>query len=331
MQHRASLTTEYFGRVGDRYATRYNLHNRKGDIVSVTDYGVHLTRWLTRDRLGKPTSVVIGFDDAAAYARCSYYPGATVGRYANFIAHGEFKLAGIRHKLTQNYREHHLHGGYNGFDKQFWEVVDSDSNAPAVTFHYRSLHGEEGYPGNLDVFVRFKLDDDNTLTIEYKATTDLPTLVNLTNHSYFNLAGNRMIPITEHRLMIDADYYTPITEKIPTGALANVGGTPYDFRSLRPIGGFLREVGGYNHNYVLRKNRYDPISLAAVLEDLSSGIRLETYTTKPGLQLYTGNGGVCLETQYFPNSPNEEKFPSPVLRPNEQYEHMTKYRLSAIN
>jgi aldose 1-epimerase len=310
----------------------YTLRNNRGFEVSVTSYGGAITSLKT------PGDIVLGFETLDEYVRNPRYFGALIGRHANRIARGRFSLNGVEYQLPCNNGANHLHGGFNGFDKRDWTVREDDN-----TLHltYFSKDGEEGYPGNLSAFVDYTLRD-NELRIDYRATTDRDTIVNLTNHSYFNLRGAGTI--LDHELTLNADHFTPVSEDlIPTGEIKSVEGTPWDFRKAKAIGAELDDVpGGYDHNFVLRD--WDAtLRLAARLYEPTSGRALEILTTEPGIQFYSGNfldgsfigkngiayekyTGLCLEPQHFPDAPNHPNFPSTVLRSGEEYRHQTIYR-----
>jgi aldose 1-epimerase len=328
----------------------YTLSNRKGMTAKVTDYGAILTELWVPDRNGKPGNVVLGFDNLDRYVKGHPFFGATTGRVANRIAKGRFTLDGKEYTLAVNNGPNHLHGGVEGFDKKVWKSrpLRGLSREAAVEFTYVSPDGEEGYPGTLTTTVVYTLTDDNELRIDYTASTDKATIVNLTNHSYFNLgeSGN----ILDHVLVINADRYTATDATlIPTGELAPVNGTGLDFSEPRRIGDRLADymsfAKGYDHNFVLRGGGKS-LSLAARVQEPKSGRVMEVWTTEPGVQLYCGNhldgsltgvGGVvykqhsgfCLETQHFPDSINKQAFPSVVLRPEQTYRTTTSHRFSA--
>jgi len=289
---------------------------------------------------------VLGFDSLSGYLTPPPYFGATIGRYGNRIAGAHFTLDGHSYRLAANNGPNHLHGGLKGFDKVVWTADSVDPTNPRLTLQYLSKDGEEGYPGNLSTTVTFTLSDANELTIDYTATTDKATPVNLTNHSYFNLTGDASRTILDHSLQIDADRYTPVDSTlIPTGELAPVKGTPFDFTTPHKIGERIASVpGGYDHNFVLNKGGRDGARVA-LLSDPLSGRSLAVYTTEPGLQFYSGNfldgsltnrdgkkinqhAALCLETQHFPDSPNQPSFPSTILKPGETYHTTTKYKVS---
>ena len=343
---KAGVTQKDWGTDDGKSVSLFTLTNSKGIQVAITNYGGAITSFITPDKTGKKSSIVIGFDDLAGYLNKPPYFGALVGRYGNRIGDAKFTLNGATYQLAANNGKNHLHGGLKGFDKVVWDASVPDSTVPSLKLHYISKDGEEGYPGNLDVTVNYSLTDDNGLKIEYTATTDKATPVNLTNHSYFNLTGDVSNTILDHTLMIDADHYTPVdTTLIPTGVIAPVKGTSFDFTSPKKIGQDIDKVpGGYDHNFVLNKK---DSSLQEVVEvtDSISGRTLEVFTTQPGVQFYTGNfldgslmnhdgkpikqhTALCLETQHFPDSPNKPNFPSTILNPGETYHSVTVYQVS---
>jgi aldose 1-epimerase len=358
---RARVTVADLGTLPDgRVARVYTLINAHGLEARITDYGGIVLSLLVPDRDGILGDVVLGYDDLAGYLEVTPYFGAIVGRYGNRIAGARFSLDGVEHALAANDGPNHLHGGEVGFDKVLWsgEPIERDDGA-GVALRYRSADGEEGYPGTLDVEVDYVLDDRNQLVIDYRASTDAATPVNLTHHSYFNLAGKG--DVLGHRLTVRASRYTPVDATlIPTGELAPVEGTPFDFREPVAIGARidqdheqLERGGGYDHNFVLDREdegssvspdgRLAAMAPAARVTEPTTGRVLEVETTEPGLQLYSGNfldgtitgkggtvyrhrTGFCLETQHFPDSPNQPAFPSTILRPGEQYRSRTIYR-----
>lgn len=334
-----------WGTVDGKSVYLYTLTNDKGTQVTITNYGGTVTSFVTPDKNGNRSSIIIGFDSLAPYLQKPPYFGALIGRYGNRIGNAEFTLNGTAYRLAANDGKNTLHGGIKGFDKVVWDATIPSDTVPSIVLHYLSKDGEEGFPGNLDVTVQYTLTDDNGLKIEYNATTDKPTPVNLTNHSYFNLSGDVSNSILDETLMIDADYYTPVDSTlIPTGEIKSVKGTPFDFTTPKKIGRDIDSVkGGYDHNFVL--NRKDSsLQKVAELSDSISGRSLEVYTTQPGLQFYTGNfldgtftnrGGkpltkhsaLCLETQHFPDSPNKPNFPSTILNPGQKYHEVTVYKV----
>lgn len=348
----ASMRKTDFGKTSDGTAVDlYVLTNAKGVTAKVMTYGAILTELHVPDRDGKPDDVVLGFDDLGGYLAGHPYFGATVGRVANRIARGRFTLDGKEYRLAVNNGPNALHGGRKGFDKVVWEAEPAEAkDGVAVRFRYRSPDGEEGYPGNLSAAVTYTLTDDNALRLDYTATTDKPTPVNLTNHSYFNLAGPRAGDILGHELMLAADKYTPVDDTlIPTGEVRPVRGTPLDFTTPTTIGSRIDQLkgepGGYDHNFVLRGGGKQP-ALAARVREPKTGRVLEMFTTEPGVQFYTGNfldgtvkgkGGVvygkhagfCLEAQHYPDSVNHPDFPSTILKPGQTYTQTTVYQFSA--
>jgi aldose 1-epimerase len=340
-----------FGQTTAHDAHLFVLTNAHGLIAKVTDYGATLVEFQALDKQGQLADVTAGFDDVRGYqGKDNPYFGATIGRVANRIAGAAFTLGGEVYRLAANDPPNHLHGGARrSLDKVPWQAsIEEGSGAPAVRFSYRSPHLEEGYPGNLDLAVTYTLTDDNELRLEYRATTDLATPVNLTNHAYWNLAGHDAGSILDHELTLRADRFTPTDATlIPTGEIAPVRDTPFDFTHPRRIGERIAELaappwGGYDHNFVLDMGD-GGLRLAARLWEPISGRILEVHTTEPGLQLYTGNflsglpgkggaryrrhGLLCLEAQHFPDSLHYPVFPSIVLRPGEEYRQTTVYRL----
>ena len=286
-------------------------------MLRATNYGGIIMSLLVPDRDGRLADVVIGFDSVEQYRPNPRYLGAIVGRYANRIANARFTLDGTTYHLAANRAPTHLHGGITGFDQRVWRAT---SGASRLELRYTSPDGEEGYPGTLEVQVTYTLTDQNELIVDYLATTDKPTHVNLTQHSYFNLAGEG--DVLDHVLQMDADAITPVNEQlIPTGEIMPVTGTDFDFRTPAPIG--ARRQGSYDHNFVLRGG-------ARVVEP-RSGRTLALKTTQPAVQLYTGfPRGFCLETQHFPDSPNQPRFPSTVLRPGETYRSRTVFQFGIL-
>ena len=343
----AGVQRSGFGQTGDGVSVDlYTLTNRNGLVAKVTNYGATLTRLLTPDRSGALADIVLGFDDIEGYLGNHPYFGSTVGRVANRIAGGEFTLDGQTYRLAINNGPNSLHGGINGFHRAIWAAEPVPSEAgPSVKFTYLSRDGEEGYPGNLSVEVVYTLTHDDALELRYTAATDRATPVNLTNHSYFNLAGEG--DILGHELMLRASHYTPVDDTlIPTGEIRPVAGSAMDFTRPMPIGSRIGQVGGnpggYDHNYALDHGSQDP-GLSARVREPRTGRILEMYTSQPGVQLYTGNfldgtligkggraykrhGGFCLETQHFPDSVHHPHFPSVILRPGADFHQWTAYR-----
>ena len=332
-------------------ADLFLLRNRSGFEAAITNFGATIVSVRAPDRYGTLADVVLGFDDLEGYVRNRKFFGATVGRYANRIAGGRFILGSEHYTLAANNGVNHLHGGWLGFDRATWTVADVRSNA-AVVFRYRSPDGEEGYPGNLDVEVAFALTDGNALRIDYWATTDRATPVNLTNHSFFNLGSGT--DILGHEAKLFAERFTPVDDTlIPTGELRAVSGTPFDFREPLPIGARIdaqddqiKRAGGYDHNYVV-SGKSGSLRVAAEVYDRKSGRALRMLTTEPGVQFYSGNfldgsitgkGGAvytrryafCLEAQHYPDSPNQPHFPSTILEPGETYRQTTVYQFATL-
>ncbi len=341
-----SISQESFGTLEDgTEAQLFTLANANGMEVQITNYGGIVTSIRVPDNEGELENVVLGFDDLEKYEEGHPYFGAIIGRYGNRIADGEFEIDGTNYELATNDGNNHLHGGDQGFDKVLWDAEISGDNS--LTLSYLSEDGEEGYPGNLEITVIYSLTDNDELEITYNATTDKATPVNLTNHSYFNLSGNPANTILSHRLQINANHYTPVNDElIPTGEIAPVEGTPFDFSESHEIGERIDQVqGGYDHNFVLRREPSDTLYLSATLYSPESGREMKVLTMEPGLQFYSGNfldgslsgpdntpyeqhSGLCLETQHFPNSPNEPDFPSTILQPGEEYRTVTVYQFS---
>ena len=342
-----------YGTTADgRLVEEFTLQNSVGMEVKCITFGGILTSIKVPDRKGRLANVALSFESLANYVAEHPYFGAITGRYANRIAGGAFSLDGKDYRLFKNDGGNSLHGGEIGFDKRVWSARAQDG---AVELAYRSSDGEEGYPGNLDVRVRYSLDESNALRIDYTAKTDAPTVLNLTNHSYFNLSGEGEGAIYDHILMLNADHYTPTDAgQIPTGEIAPVAGTPFDFRHAKTIGSGQRSAHrqivmskGYDHNFVLNRDGLSDgeLGLAARVYEPLSGRVMEVWTTELGVQFYAGNfldatfvgtsgrlyrqsDGFALETQHFPDSPNQPGFPSTVLRPGERFESTTIYRFS---
>lgn len=333
----------------------FQLQNQNGMTVRVTNYGAIITSILVPDRNGEIADVALGFETAESYAGAveQVYLGAVVGRFCNRIAEGRFRLDGKQYSLIQNNNGNHLHGGGVGFDKVFWTA----NHRPAensVALSYQSSDNEEGYPGNLDVTVTYTLTADNAIVIDYAATTDQPTPINVTQHTYFNLKGEGSDTILDHELSINAKRFLPTDAgSIPLGDPADVHGTPFDFTTAKPIGRDINAdheqlelAGGYDHNWILNRGDDDTdLVAAAEAYEPKSGRRLNVETTQPGMQFYTGNfldgrlvgksgnpyprrSGFCLETQHFPDSPNQPDYPSTILRPGETFTSQTIYRFS---
>lgn len=341
---KAAITVSDWGSYEGNPVYLYHLNNGHGTTMAISNYGGTITSWRFPDRNADTSEIIIGFDSLSGYLAHPPYFGALIGRYANRIAKGKFALDGKDYQLAVNDGNNHLHGGIKGFDKVLWQVEVPDSNKTTLILHYTSKDGEEGYPGNLQVTVKYELTDDNQLHIIYDATTDKATPVNLTNHSYFNLSGDLARTILDEQLTIHAPGYSPVEDQIPTGMPVSVAGTPFDFNTATAIGARISQVpGGYDHNWALDTTHgvKEPV---ATLFDSISGRQLDVYTTQPGLQFYSGNfldgsitarghavvkyDGLALETQHFPDSPNKPKFPNTILRPGERYHEETTYALS---
>jgi len=330
----------------------FSLKNQKGMEITVTNYGARIVSWLVPDKNGKMEDVVFGHDSIDGYlnAKENYF-GAAIGRYGNRIAKGEFSIGDIQYKLAQNNGVNSLHGGVNGFSKKIWDIEQKNGNE--LTCKLVSPDMDEGYPGELAVTMSYLLTNDNELVIQYKAKSDKPTIINLTNHSYFNLHGAGNGTILDHQLTLNADFFTPIDSTlIPTGELTPVENTPFDFKNPTEIGSRINSDDqqirfglGYDINYVLKKGTDQQVSLAATVYEPNSGRVLEVFTDQPGIQFYSGNfldgvypgkkgkkygyrTGFCLETQHFPNSPNQPNFPSVLLNPDQEYTHSCTYKFS---
>jgi aldose 1-epimerase len=322
---------ETFGLFPDgRPVDLITLTGSSGLRMSVMPLGCTIVSLSTPDRDGRHANVVLRFDRFDQYITESLYYGVVAGRYANRIAGARFVLDGRPHSVSANEPPNHLHGGFKGFDKRLWDAerlwdADVQDNGAVVVFRRTSPDGEEGFPGNLEVQVTYTLTDRNELRVEYDAVCDAATHVNLTQHAYFNLRGEGRGDVLNHLLTIDADTYLPVTDRlIPTGEVATVADTAFDFRKPTAIGSRLG--GNYDHNFVLNQGG-EPCRWAARLFDPSSGRRLEVSTTEPGLQVYSGGDhrGVCLETQHYPDSPNRPEFPATVLRPGQRYHSTTEF------
>lgn len=331
----------------------YSLQNKNGLTMSVTNLGGKIISLWVPDKDGTLGNIVLGYDSIKRYLKGNPYFGAIIGRYGNRIAKGKFLLEGKEYQLAINNPPNALHGGPKGFHNQFWQVEPFQNNGfDALELRYKSAEGEEGYPGTLDVKVVYTLTDQNELVIDYEATTDKTTIVNLTHHSFFNLAGEGARDILDHELIINANRFAPVGEGlIPTGELKLVAETPFDFREPHRIGQRIDQEDpqlkfgkGYDHNWILNR-KSNELSLAAKVKEPTSGRVMEVWTTEPGLQFYSGNfldgkdngfsgkpynfrSAFCLEAQHFPDSPNHPEFPSTVLKPGEVYKQKTVYRFS---
>jgi aldose 1-epimerase len=341
------ITEKSFGSFNGEAVTEYTLTNANGMQVGIINYGGTLTKILTKDKDGKFGDVILGFDSIAGYTqKGNPFFGALIGRYGNRIAKGHFTLDGATYTLAQNNNGQSLHGGLKGYDKVMWKA-EKQAGDSSLKLTYLSKDGEEGYPGNLSVEVIYTLTADNALKIDYAATTDKATPVNLTNHAYFNLSAGKDSTILDHELMLKADKFTEVDSVlIPTGKLPDVKGTPMDFTTAKKIGKDIAAVkGGFDHNWVLSKNA-NTLEVIATLYHPASGRYMEVSTTEPGVQFYSGNfldgtltntnGGqkyvqhaaLCLETQHFPDSPNQPTFPNTILKPGEKYTHTSLYKFS---
>ncbi|MCK4752761.1 MAG: galactose mutarotase [Planctomycetes bacterium] len=342
-----NIKEQTFGKTSDdKNIILYTLTNANGLTAKLINYGAILTTLELPGRDGKFTDVTLGYDTLEDYIKDDCYFGATVGRCANRIAKGKFTLNGKEYCLATNNGPNHLHGGIKGFNKVVWDAeVFEEKTGPAIKFTYLSKDNEEGYPGNLTVTVIYWLTNDNELKISYQAETDKSTPVNLTHHSYFNLAGHDSGDVLSHELTINADSFTETDETlVPTGEIKSVKDTPLDFTTTVRIADHINQVeGGFDHNYVLN-NKNSSLTLAAHVYEPTTGRDMELYTTEPGVQFYSGNfldgvkgkngavykkhSGFCLETQHFPDSPNKPQFPSVILEPVKKYTQLTVYKFS---
>lgn len=357
--HAPSITDEVFGQAGGTPVTRYTLDSGHGMQVRILYYGSIIQSIDVPDRNGHANNVVLGFPNLAGYLNntgdAKTYFGAIIGRYGNRIAKGAFSLNGTQHHVPINNNGNSLHGGTVGFDAKVWQATPQNANGTVgLKFQYLSPAGEMGYPGALTTTVTYTVDQNNQLRIDYHATTDAPTVVNLTNHSYFNLAGEDALNIYDHKLTLNADNYTPTDgTQIPTGQIAPVKGTPFDFMAPTPIGAHITAddpqlllAHGYDHNWVINRGNDTGLVQAAKAEDPQTGRTLTVSTTEPGVQFYTSNflvgaftgtsghiyrqgAGFTMETQHFPDSPNEPSFPSTILNPGETYASTTIFAFGA--
>jgi aldose 1-epimerase len=349
------INTEKYGELKDgREVTLFKMKNSNGMRVNIINYGGIITRLFVPDRHGDFDDIVLGYDNLEQYIEDENYFGALIGRYANRIADASFELGGEQYNLdvnnTPSGKPCCLHGGNKGFNSVLWEskITNLDGN-DALKLSYFSKDGECGFPGNLEVEVFYQLTQENNLKIEYRAETDAKTVINLSNHSYFNLKGHSQKEITDHLIYINADYYTPVNDAmIPTGEIREVDNTPFDLRAINELGKKfdkknrqLKLTGGYDHNFVLNKDNNN-LSLAARVIETISGRKMEVYTTEVGIQFYTGNliisdepakdsvnyrkrSGFCLETQHYPDSPNHNNFPSTILNPGDKFRSITEF------
>lgn len=349
-----SITQKPFGKIKNEAIYLYSLTNSNGMKAEITNWGGIIVSLYAPDRDGNLRDITLGYDSLEEYLRPNPFFGAIIGRHANRLEDASFTLNGVLYQLNANEGSNQLHGGPVGFDKKVWSAeIIGDSGQESLRLKYLSPDMEENYPGNLDVTVTYTLNDQNELVIDYHAVSDKDTVVNLTNHAYFNLSGHDSGNVYQHQLMINARRFTPINSAcIPTGEIRDVAGTPFDFTQMKAVGKGLHESMddeqmkfgcGYDHNFVLDVSGKAP-EKAAELYDPQSGRFMEVYTTKPGIQFYSGNhvnetgkggavykkhSGLCLETQYFPNSMKHTHFPSPILRAGEVYHHTTIYKFGA--
>lgn len=349
-----NINKEFFGKTTDgAIVDQYTLKNSNGMEVSIISYGGIITSWKAKDRNGNYRDIVLGFNNLSDYETISPYFGALIGRYGNRIRKGKFSLDGVEYNLAVNNGENHLHGGLKGFDKVIWDVEERvNDKSVSLILRYTSSDMEEGYPGNLDVKVTYTLTKDDELRVRYEAETDKKTVINLTQHSYFNLSAGLSRDILSHEITINSDSYLPVDQTlIPTGELRDVGGTPFDFRESKSIGDDINNDNkqltfgnGYDHCWVLNKQD-EGIRLVATAYDPVSGRLLEVSSDQPGIQFYSGNfldgtlvskdgakyefrSGFCLETQHYPDSPNQESFPTVILNPGEKYDTKTIFKFS---
>lgn len=324
----------------------YTISNKKGMLAELTNYGTKIVRLLVPDKNNQLDDVVLGFDSLQETLDREPYFGATCGRFANRIKNGRFTIDGKEYQLPQNNGNNCLHGGVEGFNAKVWDVLEHTENS--IRMYYQSVDGEEGFPGNLDCYVKFTITEENELRIDYEARTDKPTVIGLTNHSYFNLKGVGNGSIRDHHLKINADFHTVLDDEMcPTGEVKPVDNSPFDLRKAVLVDDVIdaaeyTAAGGLDNNWVINKKEKSELVLAAVLSEEKSGRRMEVFTTQPGMQIYTSNGlakqnikggkttdeheSICLEAQNFPNSPNIGHFPSSVLRPGELYKELTIYK-----
>jgi aldose 1-epimerase len=348
-----SIVKKYFGNLQDgSQVDLFTLTNPNNMKVGIINYGGTVVSIEVPDKNGKFDDVALGYDTIEKYCKNTYYFGALIGRHGNRIEDSEFELNGKVYHLAVNDGKNHLHGGIKGFDKVIWKAEPS-ADGKSLKLSYSSADGEENYPGNLDVTVTYTLTDENELILDYFAVSDKDTVVNLTNHAYFNLAGHASGDVLKHQMMINADKFTVINnEGIPTGEIRDVKGTPMDFTELTEIGKGINSTDeqivcgkGYDHNWVLNVSGKKPEKAAEVYCS-ETGRLMEVFTTKPGVQFYSGNfiqkhegkneaiydrrGGLCLETQFFPNAMKHKHFPSPILKAGEEYRYTTIYKFSTV-
>ncbi|HOY14119.1 MAG TPA: aldose epimerase family protein [Saprospiraceae bacterium] len=350
----SSITKSSFGQTRDSIAVdMYTLKNANGMEVKIITYGGIITNWTAPDKNGKYEDIVLGFDSLPGYMRGSPYFGALIGRFGNRIAKGKFAINGEQYTLAGNNMGNHLHGGIKGFDKVVWKAEPMEGEEPALKLTYLSKDMEEGYPGNLNCTVIYTLTADNSVKIDYSATTDKETIVNLTNHSYFNLNANQGT-ILDHMVTLNSDKYLPVSRTlIPTGELRPVANTAFDFTTPYAVGARINDTtdqqivfgGGYDHAFILKGD--GKLNLAATVVAPSSGRKMEVFTTEPAIQFYSGNfldgkltgkngvkyvkrSGLCLESEHYPDAPNQPAFPSTSLKPGETYKTTTVYKFSTV-
>ncbi|MBP6431489.1 MAG: galactose mutarotase [Ferruginibacter sp.] len=342
-----TITEKEYGKIDSTIITEYTITNKAGMEVSIINYGGTVTKIITPDNKGNKGDVILGYDSLSGFLQKNNpYFGCLIGRYGNRIANGKFTLEGNQYTLAQNNNGQSLHGGIKGFDKVIWKA-EKQTGDSSLKLTYISKDGEEGYPGNLTVTVIYSLTNDNALKIEYKATTDKATPINLTNHCYFNLSAGNDSTILNHELQLNATTFTAVNDVlIPTGKLPVVQNTPMDFTSPKLIGKEINDVkGGYDHNWVINKSNTS-LEKCGSLYHAASGRYMEIFTTEPGIQFYSGNfldgtlahtknnkkyvlhAGLCLETQHFPDSPNQPPFPNTILKPGDTYSQITLYKFS---
>ncbi len=344
-----SIKQRAFGKLASgKEATLYTLSNSNGVQVDVCDYGATLVALRCPDREGNIGNIVLGFHSIEAYLESDAYLGATVGRFANRIADGKFELKEKQYSLDINGTPNHIHGGVDGFDKRMWHANVLSQEASAIRFSLFSPDGDQGYPGNLSMHCVYRLENDNRLTIAFDATCDQSTPISITNHSYFNLAGSASV--LDHWLTLDADFYTPMNQQqIPTGEIAPVADTPFDFRSAHQIGERINDnheqlkiTSGYDQNFITKAQQHGGVVHAAKLRDEPSGRQLDIFTDAPAMQVYTANflegapqlnlvrhSSICIEPQNFPDAPNNNAFPSCILHPGETYKNTIVFAISA--
>lgn len=346
-EEKMGIEKQPFGKADGQDVYLYTLTNANGLKADITNYGGIVTSLMVADREGNLADIVSGYDSLDEYIENNPYFGALIGRVGNRICKGKFTLNGVEYTLATNNGPNHLHGGLKGFDKVVWDAEEMETKEGcALKLTYLSKDGEEGYPGNLKCTVVYTLTNNDELKVSYEAETDKDTVVNLTHHSYFNLGGHASGDILSHKLMLNADNFTPVDDGlIPTGEIKSVKGTPMDFTKPTAVGSRIAQVeGGYDHNFVLNSSD-GSLALAASVYEPKTGRVMEIYTTEPAIQFYSGNfldgsnkgkGAVynkhnafCLETQHYPDSPNQPNFPTVVLKPGEKYTHLTVHKFSA--